>query len=90
MGDVAFTPDGKRVLVAANNSLVGIDPSSYNTTMTIAVGQNPSAVTIDRSGLNAYVCNQGSNYLSHISLITNRVTESIPVGAGASAATMIP
>jgi len=62
-----------------DNTVSVIDLSTNVVIKTIAVGQQPSGVTIAPDGSKAYITNLGSKTLSVINTATNTVTATIPL-----------
>lgn len=80
---LAVTPDGKRLVVADQQtdsaSVVDLTTRQINT---VPVGHNPYAVALSPDGRTAYVSNQGANTLSALDVSgpTPKVTRTITVG----------
>jgi YVTN family beta-propeller protein len=81
---VAFTPDGKHVLVPNGGaSEVNVfDAMTRRMIHTIRVGRNPSGVVVATNGAHAYVACQGNNEVQVIDTKTWTVIGKVAVGNG--------
>lgn len=71
---MAFTPDGSRLLVATTaNSVDVIDPATRSVSATISGFGGPVGIAVDRTGRYAYVGNDGGHSISKIDLATSAV-----------------
>ncbi|HEX4059746.1 MAG TPA: hypothetical protein VHY58_01895 [Streptosporangiaceae bacterium] len=64
------------------NTAASCATAASGATATIPVGQDPDAVAADPASHTAYVSNENSNTVSVISEATDKVTDTINVGAG--------
>ena len=81
---MAITPDGARMYVIhyTLNSVTVMDLVNHlNLGISIAVGNNPSSITIHPDGTRAYVTNGGDETVSVIDLASNAVVDTITLGA---------
>jgi YVTN family beta-propeller protein len=81
---VAFTPDGKYVLVPDRqaNDLRVYDAASRAPLKTVAVCQGPGGVVTSPDGKTVYVACQASNEVNVIDAGTWAVIRTIPMGRG--------
>jgi len=88
----ALTLTGSQLYVANrdSNTVSVIDTTTYRVTKTLAVGKQPSAMTLGTNG-RLYVVNTGANTVSVIDTITNTVGAStIPVGTAPTSIALDP
>ena len=79
---IAFANDS-RTMVAANminNSMTVLVPAFDQVIAEIPVGSDPRSVAVTLDGTTALVTNRGDGTLSVVSLISNEVTATIPLG----------
>lgn len=79
--DVAYTPDGGRVLVVhrETDNVTILDVNTRTVTHTIAVGDFPTDIAVTPNGQFAIVPNVFGNSLSIINLTTNSLQTSVPI-----------
>jgi YVTN family beta-propeller protein len=77
--DLAFTPDGKTLLVVneSSNTVAFLDPGRLSEISRIPVGNRPVGITIDRSGQRAYIPNLLSSSVSVIDIPSRQVIAAI-------------
>ncbi|WP_054865067.1 YncE family protein [Methanosarcina barkeri] len=77
LGDIAVTPDGKRVYVLAEGGPTSVIDTATNTIIaTVNVGSYPGGIVITPDGKKAYVAN-GYNNVSVIDTATNIVVATV-------------
>jgi YVTN family beta-propeller protein len=81
---VAFTPDGKHVLVPDRqaNDLRIYEAASRKQVKVVAVCQGPGGIVVSPDGKTAYVACQASNNVNVIDTGTWTVTRTIAPGSG--------
>ncbi|MEU4145812.1 YncE family protein [Streptomyces parvulus] len=73
-----------------NDQIIAVSPWSQ-TPCLIPTGDGPISIALSRTGLTAYTADQSAGTLSEVSLLTGKVTRTVPTGAGAlSVATGAP
>ena len=86
---IARRPDAVIPLVYAinnaDNTVIAINPQTGALGPRIAVGNDPDAAVLSRSGHWLYVTNQGSNTVSVINTVSQTVAATLPVGNGPDA-----
>ena len=87
---VAFHPNGTRGYVTANGNLVVIDTTTYAILAQVAVGTYPVSVHVTQDGLQAFVANRLSDFISQIDTSTNTVVGNITVGLGPEEISFVP
>jgi YVTN family beta-propeller protein len=76
----AVTPDGKKIYVTANGTVVVIDTTTNAVTATITVSGINTGVAVTPDGSKVYVATTDNGTVSVIDTATNRLTATIPVG----------
>ena len=89
---VATSPDGRRLLVAANlaDQLLVVDPQRRTVTAKVDVGHLPYAVALDEEGAFAYVSDWGAASVSVVDTGSEKLVATIPVGLHPSALAISP
>ena len=90
--DVVVSMDGKKVYATHHGSktVSVIDATTNNITVTINVGNNPTALAVNSIGTRVYVSNGGDNSVSVIDAATNNIIATIPVGNWPSGVSLTP
>lgn len=81
---LAFTPDGKRVLISTLRSgdLYVYDASNHKLVKRINIGHGAAGILVDPDGSRAFVGCTPDNYVAVINLDTLEMTNKIDVGGG--------
>ena len=87
---VAIHPNGTRGYATANGNLVVIDMFTYAILDQVKVGTYPVSVRVTPDGLEAFVANRLSDFISVIDTSTNKVTTNITVGQGPEEIAFVP
>lgn len=87
---VTFHPNGTRGYVTANGNLVVIDMSTYAILAQVKVGTYPVSVRVTPDGLQAFVANRLSDFISQIDTSTNTVLANITVGDAPEEISFVP
>lgn len=79
---MAFSPDGKTLLVLGTHTVTPIATASNKAAKPITVGSSPADIATAAGGKTAWIINQGDGTLVSVSYVTGKVSK--PVKAGAS------
>lgn len=81
---LAFTPDGKRVLISSlrNGDLVVYDATTHKEIKKVNIGHGAAGILMDPDGSRAFVGCTADNYVAVVDLRTLQVTGHIDVGGG--------
>lgn len=82
--ELALTPDQRTLLVAdaGSNTVSFVDPLSLQELARVPVGEAPTSLLVDRTGLRAYVFNARSSFVSVLDLANRAVVGSIGTDYG--------
>ena len=81
---IAFNPTGTRAFVTSSESVGGslrvIDTSTYSVIANIPTGNGPRAVAVTPNGSHVFVADYGTDTITQIDAVNNKVLRTIKVG----------